>query len=694
MKKILFLILLLFLSINIFSQSCNILSKANNISPDKLCSPVTATWNVSYTGVNNAGTPVQIRYDWDNGITQTVPAIQTSPGEFYAISSNVYTSAGNVCNYHPRATLVINGVLCTSSTQEQIVTVWDNDDHNGGHMHINPTVYPICFGNGANVQFQDLTQFNCVPPQENDVPNLFTRWVQWIYGTDITMTGIPVTVNGTPVTFPYTASIITLPGPVTGSGVLSDILNVANDKLIGQYFQVTLRNWNYCNPYDDSNIPGPPLDLINGDHEPVITTAIILIVDYPDATINELDTVCVDSPRIYLRSRTNGGTWTGPGVIGNYFYPNIAGVGTHIVNYSVTNSYGCSSTDTEDITVMTLPIVNINHVGTVFLNSSPLTLSATPLGGTFSGSGVSGNIFTPSIGLGTHIINYQTLPDEYGCVGNDTIHIQVILPPVPDADWEPDTTGCTPLTVQFRNLSIGGETYLWDFGDKMFSTEQNPVHTYYMPGNYIVRLTVTNVAGSDFHQGIITVFQNPIPIFNVYPTSVINNSQIVRFDNFSFYGNSYRWDFGDGEISYDESPWHKYENSGQYYVTLWVTSVDGCIDSLTYITPITVDYKDGRLRFPNVFKWNGSGPTGGYWVDGVIDDHTFYPAINENIIEYKLQIFNRWGTLIYESTDLHKGWDGYYHNEVVPQGVYVWKATGRYSNGDYFDKVGDVTFLR
>ena len=56
-------------------------------------------------------------------------------------------------------------------------------------MHINPTVYPICFGNSANVRFQDLTQFNCVPPQERDVPNLYTRWIQWIYGTDITMTG-------------------------------------------------------------------------------------------------------------------------------------------------------------------------------------------------------------------------------------------------------------------------------------------------------------------------------------------------------------------------------------------------------------------------------------------------------------------------------------------------------------------------
>src|SRR5665811_261681 len=241
MKKLFSFISFILISAISYSQSCSILSKANLISPDKLCSPVTVSWNVSYTGVNDGGTPVEIYYDWNDGTIQTIPAINVGPGIFQATLTHVYTSAGDICNYHPEATLMVNGVLCTSSTQQQIVTVWDDDDHNGGHMHINPPVYPICVGNGDNVRFQDLTQFNCVPPQENDVPNLFTRWIQWEYGTDITMTGTPVTINGTPRVFPYRAPVITLPGPVTGSGVFSDIINVANDKLVGQYFQVTLR---------------------------------------------------------------------------------------------------------------------------------------------------------------------------------------------------------------------------------------------------------------------------------------------------------------------------------------------------------------------------------------------------------------------------------------------------------------------
>src|SRR5664280_2469200 len=466
---------LMIISLSLHGQDCSILSKANSIVPNRLCSPLSVNWRVNYTGVNNAGTSVQISYDWDDGATDIENAVNIGAGAFQTVAAHVYVSTGDKCNYRPKATLVVNGVLCSSSTQEQIVTVWDNDDHNGGHMHIDPTVYPVCFGNSANVKFQDLTQFNCIPPQEQDVPNLFTRWVQWIYGTDITMTGLPVTINGTPRAFPFSGLIITLPGPVTGSGVYSDMINVANDKLIGQYFQVTLRNWNYCNPYDDPNIPGPPADPVNGDHPPVVTTAIILIVPYPNATITPVDTLCIDSSPVTLKAHDSGGTWSGDGVTDDSFDPGAAGVGNHVIRYDITDSNGCSASDQITITVMPLPVVNINPVGTLYINHSVVDLTASPPGGIWTGDGVINNRFNPdSAGLGIHIITYQTLPDKFGCQGTDTIHINVIMPPQPVAIFEPDTVGCSPLLVRFRNLSENAESYSWDFGDKTFSSEQNP----------------------------------------------------------------------------------------------------------------------------------------------------------------------------------------------------------------------------
>jgi PKD repeat protein len=832
----------LLLPLTLSGQNCSILSKANDITPDKLCSPVTVRWNVTYTGVNNAGTDVDIRFDWDNGTRVTVPAIQTAPGVFQSTATNTYTSRGDICNYHPQATLVVNGVVCTSSTQEQIVTVWDDDDHNGGHMHINPRVYPVCFGNSADVRFQDLTQFNCVPPQERDNPNVNTRWIQWIYGTDITMTGIPVTINGHSRTYPYSGNVITLTGPVTGSGVWSDVINVANDKLVGQYFQVTLRNWNYCNPYDDPNIPGPPHDRVNGDNPPVETTAIILIVPYPDATITPVDTLCANDAPVPLTAHDPGGTWSGPGVSGNTFNPVIAGAGNHVIRYEITNADGCNDWDETTVTVVPTPDATIdpvgilcftdstivltahdpggtwsgpgvtgnifdpavsgygNHLisytitdangctdqdqiiitvaspdatinpvdtlcvisppvtlsahdlggiwsgpgvagdtfypdiagagshtikynienpdcqdsdsiviivlpfpdvvidnpGTQYLNGPVITLNASPPGGIFSGNGVKGNQFNPNdAGLGNHVITYETATDRFGCAGSDTIHIRVLMPPGPIADFEADTIGCSPLTVQFINKSLYGETYIWGFGDGQFSVKENPVHTYYMPGEYIVKLIVYNISGESVHNAIIRVFQSPTAIFEAYPTDIVNNEQIVVFSNTSIYASLNLWSFGDGQVSEEKSPYHKYESQGIYHVSLVVTSKDGCIDSALLDTPIRVQWKEGFISFPNVFKWNETGPTGGFWKPGYYPemDYVFRPFF-ENVIEYKLQIFNRWGFLIYESHDLYKGWDGYFGDgNLAVQGVYVWKVKGRYADGVYFDKVGDVTFL-
>ncbi len=147
--------------------------------------------------------------------------------------------------------------------------------------------------------------------------------------------------------------------------------------------------------------------------------------------------------------------------------------------------------------------------------------------------------------------------------------------------------------------------------------------------------------------------------------------------------------------STEENPYHKYENPGSYTVSLVTTSADGCIDTSFLDTPIVVDWKTGYIKFPNVFKWNGTGPTGGAWQEGVYPemDNVFRPFF-ENIMEYRLQIFNRWGVLIYESNDLKKGWDGYFEDKnLAEQGVYVWKVNGRFADGEYFDKVGDVTFL-
>lgn len=92
------------------------------------------------------------------------------------------------------------------------------------------------------------------------------------------------------------------------------------------------------------------------------------------------------------------------------------------------------------------------------------------------------------------------------------------------------------------------------------------------------------------------------------------------------------------------------------------------------------------IYIPNAFTPNG---------DGLNDA---FGGIGEGITEYNMQIFNRWGNLIFESNDMKNQWDGNYNNEIAPMGVYVYKisAKGPSANGRYknlISKTGDVTLV-
>lgn len=112
--------------------------------------------------------------------------------------------------------------------------------------------------------------------------------------------------------------------------------------------------------------------------------------------------------------------------------------------------------------------------------------------------------------------------------------------------------------------------------------------------------------------------------------------------------------------------------------------------------PVNTSYPSetvGSIDFPTAFKWNRNGPNGGYWDQSIVEDNIFRPFCR-NIAKYNLRIYNRNGFLVYESSQVEKGWDGYLENgEVAYQGVYIWKATGLFIDGTPFSKIGDVTFL-
>ena len=99
------------------------------------------------------------------------------------------------------------------------------------------------------------------------------------------------------------------------------------------------------------------------------------------------------------------------------------------------------------------------------------------------------------------------------------------------------------------------------------------------------------------------------------------------------------------------------------------------------------------MKFPNAFVPSTEGPNGGYYDTPDYKNQVFHP-VAKGVIDYRLVIYNRWGEIVFETKDVEVGWDGYIDGKLAKQDVYVYKATGKFTNGEPFEMVGDVTVIQ
>jgi gliding motility-associated-like protein len=252
-----------------------------------------------------------------------------------------------------------------------------------------------------------------------------------------------------------------------------------------------------------------------------------------------------------------------------------------------------------------------------------------------------------------------------------------------------ETIGCVVMNTQFTDTINQANTSLfWDFGDGQTSNQSGTIdHQYTTAGCYDVTLTVTNAAGCSITQtqtSIVCVYDVPIVSFNADDDSLYLDNTLVNFNNNTVHALTYQWEFGDNTTSTATNPSHYFpEVPGNYPVILYAFNEAGCYDSTMMI--ITVE-EELLYYVPNTITVNQ---------DGVND--VFLPIFTSGFEEetYELTIYNRWGELIFVSTDVNEGWDGSYLNAIVQQGVYTWKITFvESSNQKKHLDLGHVTVLR
>jgi hypothetical protein len=228
------------------------------------------------------------------------------------------------------------------------------------------------------------------------------------------------------------------------------------------------------------------LDYQNSQLQDLVCSYQVPVYPLPVVSTGSYGPYCAGTASVTLGGSPAGGSWSGDGVSGGVFTPAVAGV--YSVTYDYTDQNGCSASASTSIVVKNKPVVNAGCYGPVCLNSSPVFLSGTPTGGSWSGPGVSGRSFDPmEAGPGTHVLTY-TYQVPGGCAITTTATIEVLSLPAVDAGiYAPICLNQGLVTLS--GLPAGGE---WS-GPGVSSNQFSPIAAGV--GSHTVVYSVTDVAG-------------------------------------------------------------------------------------------------------------------------------------------------------------------------------------------------------
>jgi gliding motility-associated-like protein len=287
--------------------------------------------------------------------------------------------------------------------------------------------------------------------------------------------------------------------------------------------------------------------------------------------------------------------------------------------------------------------------------------------------------------IGTYLVKLTAIDPRFcNTPIFDTIRLKVAANL--KAKTNPVAFVCGQSSITFDNISDGGVTWKWevlDISNNIIatSTDFQPTFTFPLEGTYKYRLIAfdpTTCNTSDTTQYFsFRVLKNPVALFDYSPKPSEPNKPF-NFINLSSFANRYLWTFGDGESSTLFEPTHLYEKQGTYTVIL-IAYNNICTDTFsmdvnTLINPL--------LDVPNAFTPGKFGENGVVYVRGF------------GIAKMDWRIYNRWGEVVFVSTNKKQGWDGYYKGKLQPMDVYTYSLDVELDDGVKIKRTGDITLLR
>lgn len=327
------------------------------------------------------------------------------------------------------------------------------------------------------------------------------------------------------------------------------------------------------------------------------------------------------------------------------------------------NENGCSTYDTVTVALLPRPETPIISGDTTLCGEQALALSSNQQNGvvytwnTPAGQAAGGtlNLSSPQAGV------YTLSASLDGCESAITDQVTVSLFAEPVFSLGDDETICAGA-----QLSLSGPAEMLSYDWSNGSSNQSIVVS---GGTYT--LTITDNNGCTYEDAIVVSEGGPIAAFTSDPTTGAQSGSTIVFTDASTGAPiSWSWDFGDNTGANTQNTSHAYATQGEVTVILTVTDAAGCIDTTSRKYLIA-----NSVAVPNSFTPNGDGFNDFFVVKGL----AAFP-------ESSLNIFNRWGNEVFNTTDYNNNWSG----EDVPDGVYFYIL--KLSNGETL--TGDVTLKR
>jgi hypothetical protein len=395
----------------------------------------------------------------------------------------------------------------------------------------------------------------------------------------------------------------------------------------------------------------------SGSGCPSVDTISIEVIDAPVVEFTGLAaSYCPSDDVVQLNGIPAGGSFSinstgGAGIVGSSFNPSAVEPGNYEITYSVVSSGTCVSENVQSVVVNTAPSVNFSLIDNTCSGNDPVSMDATPTGGTFTGSGVFGSTFDPSLAsIGENSVTYSvSLPGET-CPGTATEIIVVNPSPIVSLSGLA-TTYClssapvqligTPALGTFSGPGVSGSTfnpadagvgthtivYQFDNGTCIGSNAvvvtvtDNIALSFNLPSSVCSNddpFVLTSTPSGATFSGIgvfgqtfspqaagvgshtITATYNTGTCFatvtqsiTVNPAPVASfsysaNGANVSFSNGSVNASSYSWNFGDGQTSAAVNPSHTYTTNGSYTITLVASSASCGSDTFTVNIELSV----------------------------------------------------------------------------------------------------------